>query len=311
MEILLTGGTGTLGSALARAWVTAGHRVTTLVRPGSDRRRLASVAGQLIWLQAEGDELVAAVRDHPATVLVHTACSYGRRGESPAELFQANLGLGVSLLQGLLARPKTARASFLYTGTVLAPEVSLYALTKQQFSTWSQRLATLHSQQLQCIELRMQHFYGPGDDEGKFSSHVLRRCRQQTPALALTACTQRRDFIHIDDTVSAIETVLQRRGELSASDAVDVGSGDAPPLRHFVETAHRLLGSRTRLDFGALPMRSHEPPLCQADTRRLLDWGWRPRHCLVTGLQATIDADVAEPAAVSGSTSLQERPPCN
>jgi nucleoside-diphosphate-sugar epimerase len=308
MDILLTGATGTLGSALARHWVAQGHRVTALVRPGSDRRRLAAVAAQLQWLQADGDELVQTVRAHPAQVVVHTACAYGRRGETPLQLFEANLGLGVRLVQGLLARPTPGRATLLHTGTVLTPEVSLYALAKQQFSDWAQRLAQLQPAQLQCLELRLQHFYGPGDDDIKFSSHVLRSCRQQVPTLALTACTQRRDFIHLDDAVAAIDTVLQRRAELPAWDAVDVGSGEAPPLRDFVETAHRLLGSRTRLDFGALAVRAHEPPLCVADTRRLRAWGWRPRHSLASGLQATIAAEFGHPLTRPVST---ETLPCN
>lgn len=307
MDILLTGATGCLGSALARHWAAAGHRVTALVRAGSDRRRLAAVADRLQWLPVDGPALADRIADHPASVLVHTACAYGRRGESPDELFEANVGVGLRLLQALLARP-AGPACLLHTGTVLAPELNAYARGKRQFADEASRLARQYPQRLQCIELRLQHFYGPGDDATKFSSHVIASCRRHEPALALTDCTQRRDFIHVDDAVSAIDTVLQHRAELPAAATVDIGSGEAPPLRAFVETAHRLLGSRTRLDFGALPPRPHEPALCRADTARLRAWGWRPRHDLASGLQATIAAEAAGAAATSDD---RERAACN
>jgi nucleoside-diphosphate-sugar epimerase len=291
MDILLTGATGFLGSALARHWVGQGHVVTVLVRPGSSRARLADIGAQLTWLQAEGAQLVAAVRQHPADVIVHTACSYGRRQETPLQIFEANVQLGMLLLQGVLAREPARRCSLLHTGSVLDAGLSLYALSKQQFADWGARLAAQHPQQLQFIQLRLQHLYGPGDDASKFSSHVLRACARGEPTLALTACMQRRDFIHVQDAVSAIATVLQERVQFAACDAVDVGSGQAPPLRHFVETARRLIGARTRLDFGALPLRAGEPERCQADTTRLRAMGWAPRYTLEQGLRDTLAAD--------------------
>jgi nucleoside-diphosphate-sugar epimerase len=274
--------------------VGQGHVVTVLARPGSSRARLADIGGQLTWLQAEGTDLVAAVRQHPADVIVHTACSYGRRQETPLQVFEANVQFGLLLLQGLLSRSPGRHGSLLHTGSVLDASLSLYALSKQQFADWGARLAAQHPAQLQFIQLRLQHLYGPGDDASKFSSHVLRACARGDAALALTACTQRRDFIHLQDAVAAIATVLQHRTEFAATDAVDVGSGQAPPLRHFVETAHRLLGARTRLDFGALPLRPGEPALCLADTTRLRALGWAPRYSLEQGLRDTLAADFRE-----------------
>ncbi len=72
---------------------------------------------------------------------MHTACSYGRKGESPLDVLDANLRFGMLLLQAALdATPRDGGpVALLNTGTVLAPDVSLYALSKTQFSAWGRR----------------------------------------------------------------------------------------------------------------------------------------------------------------------------
>ncbi len=69
--------------------------------------------------------------------------------------------------------------------------------------------------------------YGPGDDSSKFTTHVIESCRRNEPRLALTAGEQLRDFIHIDDVVRAYDRIVDRQGDFAASDAIEVGSGDA------------------------------------------------------------------------------------
>src|SRR5690606_3546497 len=117
---------------------------------------------------------------------------------------------------------------------------------------------------LQFVNIRLQHMYGPGDDPSKFTSHVFHACQRHQPQLALTAGEQRRDFIYIEDVVSAYGVVAGKLNELSTSDQVDVGSGNAPSVRSFVEQVHLLTGSRTELKFGAIPYRANEAMLCQA-----------------------------------------------
>ncbi|PTT90007.1 hypothetical protein DBR42_06820, partial [Pelomonas sp. HMWF004] len=220
-------------------------------------------------------EIAAAVREAAPDAIVHTACSYGRQGETPLHVMNANLVLGTALLQAVLddATRDTGPVTFLNTGTVLAPDVSLYALSKTQFSAWGAALAAQSPQQLRFIDLRLQQMYGPGDDRSKFTTHVIEACRRDEPRLALTAGEQRRDFIHIDDVVQAYDCVLAQRGNFQASDAIDVGSGEAVTMRSFVELAKQVTGASTVLDFGAVPYRPNEAMLCVANTSRLHDLG--------------------------------------
>jgi nucleoside-diphosphate-sugar epimerase len=260
--------------------------VHALVRPASSRARLAGVGDGLVLHVVEGLEVGAIVERVRPDAIVHTACAYGRAGETPRQIFDANLAFGIALAQAALdaGRP----VDFVNTGSVLDPDVSLYALSKRQFSDWGAQLARREAALLRFVDLRLQHMYGAGDDRSKFTTHVLQACLRNEPELKLTAGEQLRDFIHVDDVVSAYDAVLAHADRLAASDVIEVGSGSAPSVREFVETVRRLTGSTTHLAFGAVPYRTNEAMLCRADTSRLQSLGWRPIHDLASGLQDTI-----------------------
>ena len=291
MKILITGATGFLGSALAKHWARAGHQMTLLARPSSSLRRIEALlpAVQLARFISDS-EIVKLVQNIAPDVIIHTACAYGRLGETALQVFDANVRLGQVLLDGVLGGVGT-RVCFINTGTVLESSVSNYALSKQQFAQWGDALAQQNPERLQFINIRLQHMYGPGDDLSKFTSHVLHACKQHQPRLALTAGEQCRDFIYIDDVVSAYDLIVQRLNVLTMSDQIDLGTGNAPTLRSFVEKIHAMIKSRTELQFGTIPYRANESMLYQADTSRLQNLGWQPAFNLEQGIQKTIELE--------------------
>lgn len=291
MRILLTGATGFLGSALARHWHKSGHELVLLARPSSNARRIESLLPAVRLVRLAGiDGLGGLVAQCRPDAIVHTACSYGRRGETALDVLDANVRYGMALLQGVIDAPGL-RVTLVNTGSVLDPLVSAYALSKAQFSQWGTALALQYADVLQFIDVRLQQMYGPGDDRSKFTTHVLEACRDNELRLALTAGEQRRDFIHVEDVVLAYDHILARRGDFTAADAIDVGSGIAPRMREFVELVRHLTGASTELEFGAVPYRDNEAMLCIADTARLKALGWTPRFDLEAGLRQTLQQE--------------------
>ena len=290
MKILLTGASGFLGSALALHWLHAGHQVALLVRTTSQLDRLRGLEASFDIGRCTTDaEVKAFVTKVQPEAVVHTACAYGRQDETSLQLFDANLRLGLIVLQALqhAAQPVT----LINTGSALAPEVSPYALSKHQFAQWGRMLATESGGQVKFVNVLLQHMYGPGDDPSKFTTHVLHACHRNDPVLKLTAGEQTRDFIYIDDVVSAYDTLLTQSHQFDAVLDIEVGSGVAPTIRQFVETAHHLTASHTKLLFGALPYRANEAMHCVANIDRMTQLGWHPAFDLNAGLKKTIELE--------------------
>jgi nucleoside-diphosphate-sugar epimerase len=290
VKILLTGGSGFLGSALALHLLKGGHQVALLLRPTSQLHRIRGLPALFdigrCTTDAEVDNFVKKVQPD---VVIHTACLYGRQGETSLQIFESNLRLGLLILQAL--KHVERKVSFINTGSALAPDVSPYALSKHQFTQWGRMLANQSGGQLRFVNVLLQHMYGPGDDASKFTSHVLHACLRNDPVLKLTAGEQARDFIYIDDVVSAYDTLVNQCSQLGAVLDIDVGSGVAYTVRSFVETVHRLTASRTVLIFGALPYRPNEAMHCLANVEHMEQLGWHPLYELSAGLEKTIETE--------------------
>lgn len=276
-----------MGSKLALEFLSLGYNVSLLLRPESQLDRISGHQAEFTIGRATSmSDIQEFVFKAAPDVIVHTACSYGRRGESLLEMSDANYRFGLSIAQFGLAmdRPLT----FINTSTGLDPQVNFYALTKHQFSQTGQLLASRSGSKLRFINVLLEHMYGPGDHKSKFTTHVLEACRQNIPEINLTMGTQKRDFIYIDDVVSAYVAIIKKAEHFGSSADIEVGSGIAPSVREFVETAHRLTGSSSKLNFGAVPFRPQEAMHCQANIAQMKSLGWMPKYDLVSGINKTI-----------------------
>lgn len=292
MRILLTGGSGFLGNALALHWLRCRHEIALLLRPTSSLHRMGTHADFFDIGYCVTDEDVSAfVKKVQPDVVVHTACAYGRHGETPLDLFDVNQRLGLVILQAL--REECSHSvCFVNTGSGLASEVSPYALSKHQFSEWGHLFASQAAGNLKFVNIQLQHMYGPGDDESKFTTHVLHACQRNEPELKLTAGEQLRDFIYIDDVVAAYDVLLMKHQQLASNLNIEVGTGRAPSIRQFVEIVHRLTSSQTKLIFGAMPYRANEAMHCVANIDQINQLGWYPKFDLDAGLRRTIELEM-------------------
>jgi len=283
MNILLTGATGFLGNNLLARLVDDGHNVTVIVRETSSLQRIARLLDRITVHRIGASSYQDLFAAGQIETIIHCATNYGRGAVDPAELLDANLIMPLHLLQ---AGCNAGVRCFINTDTILDKGVSHYALSKNQFREWLEN----YSQKTVCVNVALEHFYGPLDNPTKFVSFVVKQLLDGVDRIDLTPGEQKRDFIYIDDIVSAFILIL---GNCPSMDGgyheYEIGTGEPVSIRAFVELAKQLSGNtHTLLNFGAVPYRENEAMEVSVDTAGIRALGWEPRTSLAEGLTRMI-----------------------
>jgi dihydroflavonol-4-reductase len=111
---LVTGATGFLGSAVARALIEAGHRVRLMVRQNSDRRNIEGLdAAIVVGDLDQPDSLEPALKG--CSALFHVAADYRLWVRDPAAMYRTNVAGSAALIRAA-AQAGVSRA--VYTSSV-------------------------------------------------------------------------------------------------------------------------------------------------------------------------------------------------
>ena len=297
MKVLLTGATGFLGSHLLKALINKGYEVVVLKRSTSDMWRLKGFENTFKSYDIDLVPLQTAFEEQPIDIVIHTACAYGKKGESMQEILETNLMFGIKLLNTSISFNSKSffnTGTFFNIGALSYKYLNYYALSKKQFEEWLQ----VASDKIQVINLKLEHMFGEQDGNDKFTTWILNELKQEKPTIPLTAGTQKRDFIYIDDVVSAYLTCLEQVTQLKAFNDIEVGTGELTPVKTFVtlvkSTLEKLKGSpiETQLNFGALPYREGEIMEPQVDNSVLCSLGWQPKRTLEENIEIFVKKEI-------------------
>lgn len=285
--ILLTGATGFLGSHMLNALLSDGYNVVCLKRSNSDNLRIEHLTQQIKFYDIDIQGVEAAFLDQKIDTVIHTACSYGRRGESIEQVLNSNVIFGIQILDASI---KYGVGKFYNTDTLISSDLNDYSLSKSQFSEWLK----FKSNFIQVINMRLEHMYGPKDDPTKFVSWVIKQMKNGADKIDLTSGEQLRDFIYIDDVVSAYLVVLRNEERLQQYNEFEVGTGYSIQVRKFIqELKHQyeeIFGAtKTKLNFGAIPHRKGEALMIKVNNLPMMDLGWSPKYSLEEGLRLTLE----------------------
>ena len=287
-KILMTGITGFLGSQLAKKLLSNGYEVIALKRKTSSLEKIESVLSRVILYDLENIDFVEIFKSHPEIdIIIHTATCYGRNNESTFQITEANTSFPLRLLDAAIS---SGINSFINTDTTLEKSLNKYSLSKNQFREWGKYYSLQN--EIHFKNLKLEHFYGPGDGESKFTTYVINNCLDKNiPELKLTLGEQKRDFIYIDDVVSAYMILLEKNNTFSDGfKEFEIGSGHAVSIKYFATTVHRLSESDCILNFGAIPYRKKEVMLSEANITALTGLGWTCKIALEQGLKMTIES---------------------
>lgn len=304
-KVVMTGPTGSIGIALIRRCITQGIRVLAIVRPHSRRtdripssplvQVLTCSLDQLHSLDREGLE-AAGVKSFDYDVCYHFAweATIGS-GRNDMKLQTANIGYALDAVK-LAAR--LGCHTFVGAGSQAEygphkEKLSEYTPVFPESGYGMAKLCAGAMTRLECGRLGMRHVwarilsvYGPGDGEQTMISTVIRKLLAgESPAL--TAGVQQWDYLHCRDAAKAMYLL----GEKGRDGGIYcVGSGNARPLREYIEILRDCIDPALPLDFGAVPYGPQQIMYLCADIEKLTeDTGFVPEVDFEDGIRETIE----------------------
>jgi CDP-paratose synthetase len=286
-KILLTGATGFLGSHLLESFVAKGHEVAVLKRSTSDIWRIDNLLNKIISYNIDQVNLKTIFQEIKPDIVVHTACSYGRKNESLIDIVNSNLIFGLDLLEESI---NSNVNTFINTDSLLPRNLNDYSLSKGQFTDWLQK----RSDKIQVVNFKIEHMYGVKDDTRKFLPWLINEMIKGNDDINLTSGIQKRDFIYISDVVAAYDLVIQKRKSLPSWNVFDIGTNVFTEVKDFVlKIAGELekLFEReivSRLKFGAVPYRSGDIMVPKLDNTALKALGWEESVNITDGVDKII-----------------------
>ena len=286
--ILLTGATGFLGSYLLESFISLNFNVIILKRSTSSATRINHLLNNVSYYNVD---LLSSLDDvfvqNKIDIIVHTACSYGRSNESLKEIINVNLIFGINLIElGIKFKVKT----FINTGSLLPRNVNSYSLSKAQLTDWLK----INSSEIQVINFKIEHMYGPKDDNKKFLPWLINEMQSGTENINLTSGIQKRDFIYIDDVVDAYNLIINNREKVGNWNEFDVGTNSFVKVKDFViQIAIELENNHNikiipRLIFGGINYREGDIMTPILNNSKLLNLGWAPKISLKDGIKKII-----------------------
>jgi UDP-glucose 4-epimerase len=303
MKTLITGVAGFLGSALAAKLVEEGHEVIGLddLSSGKEDAIPAGIQFELgdimdrptLWTLLQGVECVYHLA---ARVAVRESILY------PREYNSTNVGGTVSVMEAM-RDVGVKRVVFTSSGAVYGAQVaqplhedlvpapdSPYAVSKLSAEYYVKTIGQLWG--IETVTLRIFNAYGPGQhlpaDHPPVIPYYLRQATKGGSLIVHNSGTQTRDFVYLDDVVSAL---LQAGLAADVDGAtINIGSGREVSVLNLVKTVLELTGADTEAIYNHKA--SGGVSRMRADiTRAELLLGYQPQYTLAEGLARTLQLD--------------------
>lgn len=282
-NIIITGATGYLGFKFLKRLIEDGFNVCVVKRETSNISKLKLLSDNIKFYNNDEFSIIRIFEENKVEMIIHFSTLYGRKGETIFEIKEANLDFPLLLLKYAIDNDVKY---FINTGTSLPYLTNQYSLFKNQFS----ECLEFFSSKITTVNVLLEHFYGPDDEDSKFVTSMIGKMKSNVSEIELTEGIQLRDFIFIEDVISAYLYVISNISNFEGFNVLPLGSGETVTIRKIVETIKEVSGSTSNLLFGKVPMRENELMCSDADISKLKKLGWSPKYNLNEGLRLTVES---------------------
>jgi UDP-glucose 4-epimerase len=301
-RVLVTGGSGFIGSHLVHRLLGDGAEVAVTVRYGNvmKNERLRDCWDDIEVVEADlrNRGALASIRDFAPEVVFHLA-AYNHVGQSfvqVEECFDVNAKGTANLLDTC-----EGAARFVYMSTsevyghqtevpfveTMDPEpISPYAITKyagELYCRMKQRIGGDTS----VVILRPFNTFGPYQSAKAVIPELIVNCLRGEP-IRTTKGEQTREFNYVSNIVDGLVAAGSYEGRLDG--VMNLASGEEVAIHDLVRKIAALTETRSEIEIGALPYRPTEIWRMYADSSRAREaLGWESKVGLDEGLKKTVE----------------------
>jgi GDP-L-fucose synthase len=294
--VLLTGGSGFFGRALASAIRRRGYEVVTPGRPHFDLLDRASVE--------------RAVKDLKPEIVVHSAAYYGGLGiclAEPAEIFYRNILMSINMLdaaaKGGVKHFVGIGSACAYPGNVngdmseddfwagpLHPSVEAYGFTKKVQQVGMHAYARKFPMKGQFPLIT--NLYGEHDVFGEYRSHVAAALikkfadavkKNAREVVCWGTGQPVREFIYVGDAAEAVARLI----DTDYSEPLNIGTGIGTTIKELSELVAKHTGFKGKIVWDSTKSDGVMRKVLDAKKMKQV-LNWQPPTSLEAGLEKTI-----------------------
>ena len=275
MNIILVGASGYLGNKLLIDLKNKGNNILCLIRKTTDINKINQYTD--LYLYLEDKDFIEKLNNFKTDALIYSACIYERNNAKYKDILDANFLLPVKLLMELNNLKK-----YIYIGTSLGKYTNIYALSKYQMAELGKYYSNIKN--INFFNILLENFYGENEPKDRFIHYLINKLKNNED-IDLTDGKQKRDFVYIEDVIEALNLIIS--SNLKGYIDIPIGSGDAISIRELAEYLKKLLNSKSKLNFGAIPSRNNEHSGI-SDLSILNNIGFKPKYDIKSGLNRII-----------------------
>jgi len=299
LRVLVTGGTGFIGSHLVKALVKAGHQVRVLdnLSTGSIEN-LADVLNAIEFVRGDVRDygtVESAVRGVDAVVHLAALIDVAESVEKPDLYFDVNIR-GTYNVAKVLRNIDTfvfTSSSAVYGEPIKVPipedhplmPKSPYAASKVSGEAFVQAFANQYG--FRPVILRLFNVYGPKQSRAYAGViiEIIRRVSRGEPPIVFGDGEQTRDFVHVSDVVEAIMLSLRNEG---VRGVFNIGSGEGITINYLANLILKLMGREDLRPIYATPRPGDIRHSIADITRARKGLGFKPKVELEVGIKELI-----------------------
>ena len=300
-RVLVTGGSGFIGSHLTRRLVNLGAEVAVTVKYNSviDNVRIVDVWDNIkvIEVDLRNVDSLNQLSEFSPSIIFHLA-AYNHVGDSFSNVGEALNSNTIATANLIEAYENFERfiyissseiyghqTGFPFTESMAPAPISPYSIGKYGGELYC-RMKMEHLKK-PIVILRPFNAFGPYQSKRAVISELIDTCLSGKPLLT-TDGKQTREFNFVENLVDSF--VLAAHKDEAIGHIINIGSGEEISIRDLAKEVHNLTNSSSELRIGELANRPTEIWRMATDTERakyLL--GWEPKVSFKEGLQHTVN----------------------